>query len=119
MSNVKWKYEHGGETFEYDVFSGDMRATRLLVAIEEKLKSEKPTVALFDDIIGWIDFVLGDGESDKILGKHYGFDDLLELFKSLGTFVLEEFKKSTDKYNTNNVAVPDVKPARKSTAKKR
>lgn len=124
MSYVKWKYkDHTGEEREFDVFAGDMVASRKLIAIESKCKSAQnpeEVVSLFDEIVEWIDFVLGDGSVNTLLGRHYGLEQLLPLFHGLGGFVVRKLQEANEKYSSSNVVVPDDnKPARKSSAKKR
>lgn len=123
MSYVKWKYkDHTGEEREFDVFAGDMVASRKLIAIESKYKSAKTTdevVSLFDEIVEWIDFVLGENAVDTLLGRHYGLEQLIPLFHSLSGFVIKKLQEVNEKYSSTNVVVPDDKPARKSSARKR
>jgi len=117
MPMVKWTHDKSGK--EYDVFAGDMNSARMLTAIEEKLKQPNMSLAVFDDVVAWIEFVLGDGKVKEILGKHYSLDDLMDLFRPLGLFIVEEFQKANEKYNVQNLAVPNEKPADRKPSRKK
>lgn len=103
-----------GKSFEFDVHSGDMNALRKLYALQEQivaLKNDKlgtgDIVALYDKILGWVDFVLGDGGFALIYGEHYSVADIMAVFTELGTFVVESAKAVSEKYSTNNIGVPN------------
>lgn len=103
-----------GKSFEFDVHSGDMNALRKLYALQEQivaLKNDKlgtgDIVALYDKLLGWIDFVLGDGGFAKIYGEHYSVEDIMAVFTALGTFVIDSAKTISEKYSTNNIGVPN------------
>lgn len=103
-----------GKSFEFDVHAGDMNALRKLYALQEKiveLKNDKlgtgDIVALYDKILGWIDFVLGDGGFARIYGAHYSVADIMAVFTELGTFVVESAKTVSEKYSTDNIGVPN------------
>lgn len=103
-----------GTEFTFDVHAGDMNAMRQLYALQEKIVSLKNNdlgtgdiVSLYDKILGWIDFVLGDGGFAKIYGEHYSVEDIMAVFTALGTFVIDSAKNISEKYSTNNIGVPN------------
>ena len=103
-----------GTEFTFDVHAGDMNAMRQLYALQEKIVSLKNNdlgtgdiVSLYDKLLGWIDFVLGDGGFAKIYGEHYSVEDIMAVFTALGTFVIDSAKTISEKYSTNNIGVPN------------
>ena len=110
------------ESFDFDVHSGDMNALRQLYALQEKIismKDEKLSagdiVALYDKILAWVDFVIGDGGFNKIFGEHYGLQEIMYIFTALGNFVIDSAKSVNEKYSADNIGVPN-EPADKSIA---
>ena len=102
------------ESFEFDVHSGDMNAMRQLYALQENiiaLKNDKLSagdiVNLYDKILAWVDFVLGDGGFIKIFGEHYGVQEIMLIFTALGNFVIESAKSVNEKYSADNIGVPN------------
>lgn len=102
------------ESFDFDVHSGDMNALRQLYSLQEQivaLKGNKLSagdiVALYDKILAWVDFVLGEGGFTKIFGEHYGVQDIMLIFTALGTFVIESAKSVNEKYSADNIGVPN------------
>ena len=100
--------------FTFDVHAGDMNAMRKLYALQEQIVSLKNNdlgtgdiVSLYDKLLGWIDFVLGDGGFAKIYGEHYSVEDIMAVFTALGTFVIDSAKNISEKYSTNNIGVPN------------
>ena len=103
-----------GTEFTFDVNAGDMNAMRQLYALQEKIVSLKNNdlgtgdiVSLYDKLLAWIDFVLGDGGFAKIYGEHYSVEDIMAVFTALGTFVIDSAKTISEKYSTNNIGVPN------------
>ena len=91
-----------------------MNAMRQLYALQEKIVSLKNNdlgtgdiVSLYDKLLAWIDFVLGDGGFAKIYGEHYSVEDIMAVFTALGTFVIDSAKTISEKYSTNNIGVPN------------
>lgn len=102
------------KNFEFEVYSGDMNALRQLYALQEKITTMKDNklsagdiVALYDKILGWVDFVLGDGAFKMIFGEHYGIQEIMLIFTALGTFVIDSANTINEKYSADNIGVPN------------